>query len=130
MSAGIYGPATAAQNKPVMLSALVDLPYPADSTALRWQRQVAIVPNGLPKLLAYMREGLTYISVITSAGSGLREEIRGQLEAPVCFETALKPGLSTPEPSDQYVSRTPYSFANVLVSKEQNDYAVLLQVQL
>mmetsp|Transcript_29622 Transcript_29622/g.78017 ORF Transcript_29622/g.78017 Transcript_29622/m.78017 type:complete len:141 (+) Transcript_29622:411-833(+) len=75
-----------------------------------------------------MREGLTYISFITSKGGILREEIRGQIGASSCFESSLFRNSSSPPIVDgDGLERSPYSFGNILLSVEATDLAVLIQ---
>lgn len=70
-----------------------------------------------------VREGRTFFSAATDRVP--EGELRGQLHAPHCYEAELR-NTSLLPPS--FGARTPYAFANVMLSRSQTDYAVLLQL--
>jgi hypothetical protein len=127
VSGGLFGPATKDQNKPNALGPLLDLPFPPDFST-PWQTENRIAADSLPEILTYMREGLTYISFISSSNGQLQEELRGQLVVSTCLEAQLQRNSSSvPFIDANGETRLPYAFANILYSSP--DFALQVQVR-
>lgn len=118
--AGIFGPALAGQVKPMGSGALLTLGMPVMKAGASYSSVVRLTTGDMTSLLSYLRAGATYMSISTQGNPD--GELRGQLQAPDCYETPL---VGAPL-MDGLVM--PYGFANVLVSKSEPSYAVLIQM--
>jgi hypothetical protein len=103
---------------------LLNLGSVAISEGKTWVGSVRLESDRMQEILTYMREGRTYISIMTEKNPD--GELRGQLEPPTCLEARLT-GLS--RVGSDGLPINPYGFANVLISPSEKSYAALLQVR-
>lgn len=123
--AGIFGPALAGQVKPMGSGALLTLGTPVMAAGKTHSSTVRIAsPDGMGNILSYLRAGAMYVSISTQENPD--GELRGQLEAPECYEAAMSGPSWSSGPVNPPV--TPYGFANVLLSPSESSYAVLIQM--
>jgi hypothetical protein len=88
-----------------------------------WVGSVRLESPKMQEILTYMREGRTYISIMTAKNPN--GELRGQIEPTTCMEARLS-GASFQANDGMTVN--PYGFANLLISASRRSYAALLQV--
>jgi len=123
--AGIFGPALANQVKPMGSGALLTLGMPVMVAGKTHSSTVRITdPGGMGNILSYLRAGAMYVSISTQENPD--GELRGQLEAPECYEAAMSGSSWSSGPVNAPV--VPYGYANVLLSPSENSYAVLIQM--
>jgi len=116
MSAGIFGPATKEQEKPMASGVLLDMgimnPGPTSGNTLTIRKKVQ--SEHMEDILTWMREGRAYVNVMTTAHpSG---EVRGQLVVPRCLDGEL-------------TGPDHYGFANIMISPDSDDKSVAVLIQ-
>lgn len=92
---------------------------------MTFTRTMRLESPSLQETLTFMREGRTYVSVMTHSMASVAGELRGWLEVPECHEARL---TGSPRTGDDGQPVMPYAFANVLISPSESSFALLLQV--
>jgi len=111
-SAGVFGPATKDQVKPMSKGMLLDMGIMNPGQGQTLVRRVKVQSDHMEDALTFMREGRAYVRVAHEHG-----ELRGQLVVPHCLDGDLNG-------TDQH-----YGFANIMVSPDPEDKSTAILVQ-